>query len=132
MSVITNEHPCWVVTNADGSPVGFEDSEPHFDTEAEARKALPDFAREDEPAPVMKQLDHLCSSATTACGYRYDEDDEGVQHWPDGAEAFQAWLIEHADYRLGANGELLCPAEHGCDECDATVLRQYEAGEVNA
>ncbi|GAA0493724.1 hypothetical protein Ade02nite_21230 [Paractinoplanes deccanensis] len=128
MSVTTNDHHCWIVTLADGSPTGFEDSEPHYASEDEARKFAKDITYPNDPPPIVKRLDHLCSSATTVCGYRYDEDDEGVQHWPDGAEAFQAWLVENAEYRLGAEGELLCPAVHDCNECDAIVLRQHEAG----
>lgn len=127
MGVVTNPKSCWIVSNADGTPTGFEDSEPHYDGEDDARKVAKDIHSLGDPAPVVKQLDHLCSEATTACGYRYDEDDEGVQHWPDGAQEFQDWLTTHADYRLGADGDLLCPADRGCDECDATVLRQYEA-----
>lgn len=130
MGIVTSTHPCWIVTNADGSPTGFEDSEEHYNSEDEARKAAANLAYANELPPVVKQLDHLCSEATTACGYRYDEDDEGVQHWPDGAQEFQGWLTRHADYRLDAEGDLLCPAERGCDECDAIALRQYEAGEV--
>jgi hypothetical protein len=130
MSITTNTNPCWIVTKADGSPAGFEDSEPHFDTEAEACEAQATLTEEGEPPLVVKQLDNLCSEAVTACGYRYDEDDEGFQHWPDSAQEFQDWLT-NLGYRLDAGGELLCPVDHGCEECDAIVLRQYEAGLVN-
>jgi len=133
MTAITvNAEPCWIVTHADGSPSGYEDEEPHYATEDEARKAAADITYADDPVPVVKRLDNLCPSATAACGYRYDEDGEGVQHWPDTAEAFRVYLTGTADWREGSGGSLLCPAEHGCEECDAALLRQYETGEVTA
>jgi hypothetical protein len=139
MPVTTATECCWIVVNADGSPVD-DDCESHHTTEAEAIKEAANLRYVGESAPVVKQLDHLCSSAVTVCGYVYDEDDEGAQHWPDRAEAFQDWLVKHADYRIGENGELLCPLNHGCDECNAVpqvvtpveLPGQMTLGEVNA
>lgn len=119
MGVTTAERPCWIVTHPDGSPTGFEDDEPHYATEAEARKFADDVTAAINPPLIVKKLDNPCSAAVTVCGYVYDQDEEGEQHWPDGAQAFQDWLTTHAGYRLSSGGELLCPLDHGCDECNA-------------
>jgi len=138
MGITTSDSPCWTVAWPDGRPYS-EDFEAHHDTEEEAAKSV-DHLLDDEPRPIPKQLDHLCSTATTVCGYEYDRDDEGVQHWPDGADAFRDWLVKHAGYRLGEHGELLCPLDHGCDECNAVpqvvvpveLPGQMSIGEVSA
>jgi hypothetical protein len=118
-AITVTAEPCWIVTQADGSPTGFEDSEPHYASDSEARKVAYDLTCAGDPEPIVKQLDSPCASATAACGYRYDEDDEGEQHWPDSAEEFRTYLVGTADYRPGPNGSLLCPADRGCEECDA-------------
>lgn len=127
MTVTVNTEPCWIVTDADGSPTGFEDSEPHYATEDEANKVALDITSPGDPAPVVKVLDHLCASATAACGYTYDEDDEGVQHWPDSADAFREYLTGTADWRTGTGETLLCPVAHRCDECDAIAIQPLDA-----
>ncbi|MEU4558571.1 hypothetical protein AB0F72_09275 [Actinoplanes sp. NPDC023936] len=128
-AITTRTEPCWIVTLADGSPSGFEDSEPHYDNQGEAEKAATAITHADELPPIVKRLDGLCSSATTACGYRYDEDDEGIQHWPDSAEEFRKFLVFTMEYRSGERGDLLCPADRGCDECDA-LAADLETAEV--
>ena len=116
-AITTRTEHCWVVVKADGRPVGYEDSEPHFDSEADAIEALPGFAVEGDPAPVVKRLDALCSSAVAACGYVYDEEGEGVEHWPS-AEDLHAHLLT-LDWRDLPDGQMHCSADPGvCDECD--------------
>jgi hypothetical protein len=109
--------PCWTLVHADGRPAGFEDSKPHFDTEADALKAAPGYGDVDIPAPTAKSLAGLCATATTVCGYTYDEDGEGVEHWPDAA-ALRRHLTA-AGWRFAPGGEMRCPAGHGCVDCDA-------------
>ena len=129
-AITVNAEPCWIVTNADGSPTGFEDSEPHYGTEEEARRVAQDLTSVGDPAPIVKRLDGVCASATMACGYRYDEDDEGIQHWPDTAEEFRRFLTVTMEYRTGARGALLCPADQGCEDCDG-LATPLEAAEMS-
>lgn len=116
-AIVTRTEPCWTLIHADGRPAGFEDSEPHFDSEADALKAAPAYGDVDMPDPTAKVLDGLCSTATLACGYRYDEDDEGVEHWTS-PDLLRDHLLNDG-YRPGADGAIRCPASHDCDECDA-------------
>lgn len=115
-AITTRTEPCWTLIHADGRPAGFEDSEPHFDSKADALKAAPTYGDVDIPDPTPKVLAGLCSTATLACGYCYDENGEGVEHW-DSADQLRTHLLNEG-YRPGENGSLRCPAGHDCDECD--------------
>ncbi len=80
------DHPCWTIMLADGRAAGFEESEPHFLTEEEAGKAVPDYQREDEPPVQVTQLNTHCWVATLLCGEQYvDETDEPAMHFADEA-----------------------------------------------
>ncbi len=129
-AITTLPESCWIVTTADGEPTGFEDSEPHYPTEAEAQEAAASITTPGDPAPIVTRLDSPCTSATMACGYRYDEDDEGIQHSPDTADEFHKFLVYTMEYRTAPDGDLLCPHDRGCDECDEFAAR-LEAAEVS-
>ncbi|GAA0583171.1 hypothetical protein GCM10010172_80260 [Paractinoplanes ferrugineus] len=132
MSGITvNDHVCWVLTY----PSGPSEFEPHYDTEDKALKAAAEDDNDNRGTP--KRLDQPCATATSACGYSYDED-EFVEHWPDAGELKQH--LRGLDYRFLGDGTLLCPAGVDCDECDALAPAvvepelpgQMSIGEVNA
>lgn len=109
--IVTLDHPCWILTYPRE-----REFELHHDTEAQALK---DAAEDDDDnRGIPKRLDHVCSVATTVCGYQYDEDgDYGTQHWPDPGD-LKTHLVA-LNYRFTGDGSLLCPAENDCDECDA-------------
>lgn len=121
---------CWILTYPRE-----REFEPHHDTEAQAIKEAE--GDDDDNRGVPKRLDHVCSVATTVCGYRYDEDgDYGIQHWPD-PDDLKTHLLG-LGYQFTGDGSLLCPAENDCDECDALqpavvppeILGQMTIGEV--
>jgi hypothetical protein len=114
-AITTRIEPCWTLVHADGSPVS--DIVPHYDTEADAVKAAGTFLLDPDQTLSPKLLDGLCSTAVLACGYRYDESNECVEHWPS-ADQLRDHLLK-LGYRLGPDGSLRCPADMGCDECDA-------------
>lgn len=117
-AIITNADPCWTLVRPDGSNVS--DFEPHFDTEAQAAEAAKRYLTDGEPTPKPDRLAGPCSIATAACGYVYDEDGEGQEHWAS-AEELHAHLLT-AEWRDLPGGEMHCSADPGeCDECDALV-----------
>ncbi|MFI5934759.1 hypothetical protein [Actinoplanes sp. NPDC051494] len=119
-AISTYPEPCWTLVRADGRPVGPDDAEPHFDTEAQALAAVASWHDEDRPDPTPKRLTGLCSIATAACGYIYDEDDNGQQHWQD-AQELHAHLLT-VDWSDLPNGEMRCSADSGaCEECDGLI-----------
>lgn len=63
--------PCWTITLADGTPAGFEESEDHYESEAEAREAAPRYQPEGEPPVQVIQLGTCCWVADLICGERY-------------------------------------------------------------
>jgi hypothetical protein len=99
-------NPCWVLVRANGDVVDEDEREPHHDTQAEAVKAAPGYAREGEPAPKPKPLIDKCYVATAECGYRFDEREDGIHHGPD-RDALQAMLL-HLEWRPGPDGAMGC------------------------
>lgn len=105
--------PCWTLVQPDGRNVS--EFEPHFDTEQQALDAAKTYT-DDGITPTPKRLDQICSTATAACGYEYDEGGEGVEHWADADQLRDHLLV--LDYRPGPDGSLRCPADMDCDECN--------------
>ena len=106
---------CWVLTNSDGEDLD-QDGVPHFASEQKAAEyaarpgdyVLPDVS----PGFKPRQLDHLCVTvACSGCGYVYDEDEDGIAHFDDRAEAEKA-LAGHWKF---TRDEALC------DECKPGV-----------
>lgn len=63
--------PCWMLQNSAGESA-FEDYEPHYLTEVEARKAAAEFGSfEDVPKPKVVQLETPCWAAVLLCGAEY-------------------------------------------------------------
>lgn len=119
MSAITTyTEPCWTLVRPDGGNVS--EFEPHFDTEAQALEAAKRYVEDRQPVPTPRVLDGCCSVATAACGYVYDEDGEGQEHWSS-AEELHAHLLT-VDWRDLPGGDMHCSADPGaCDECDALI-----------
>lgn len=116
-AVTQSETPCWTLVHADGRPVGFEDTEPHFDNEEQARRAAPSYVRDeddDRPAPTTKQFNYRCFLATAECGYRYDEEGEGIEHHDDRDRLISTLL--DAGWKAGPDGSMGC-GEDSCDDC---------------
>lgn len=111
------DRPCWTLVQADGTEVDYDDTEPHFHSEAHARQSAEFYRRDSEPLPAPREVDGRCATATMECGYRYDEDGDGNQCWPS-ADNLREHLIGDG-YRPLPDGGMRCPARMGCDECDA-------------
>jgi 5'-deoxynucleotidase YfbR-like HD superfamily hydrolase len=112
------DHPCWTIMLDDGRPAGFEESEPHFLTEEDARRAKPEFQPGDEPPVYVAQLDTHCWVAHLFCGEQYvDDTDEAACHFAD------------EDVLLTSIGErgLFCvePGVFACDDVDCEKCRPY-------
>jgi hypothetical protein len=113
-AITTYAEPCWTLVRPDSANVS--EFEPHFDTEEQALEAVQRYT-DAGVAPTPRRLGGLCSIATAACGYVYDEDGEGQEHWTS-AEELHAHLLT-VDWRDLPDGSMRCPAEPGdCDECD--------------
>lgn len=102
--------PCWTILLDDGTPAGFEECEPHYLSEEEARKAAPDYQREDEPPVKVVQMETRCWTATLLCGteYVYDRGDTDSNHFADEHNLIVC---------IGESG--LFPAEPGVFACDS-------------
>lgn len=113
-AITTYTEPCWTLVRPDGANVS--EFEPHFDTEEQARGAIGRYT-DAGVAPSPQRLAGLCSVATAACGYVYDEDGEGQEHWPSAQELHDHLLT--VDWRDLPNGQMRCSADPGaCDQCD--------------
>lgn len=113
-AITTYTEPCWTLVRPDGGDVS--EFEPHFDTETQATEAASRYT-DAGVVPLPKRLDQLCSVATAVCGYVYDEEGEGQEHWAS-AEELHAHLLT-VDWRDLPDGQMHCSADPGgCDECD--------------
>lgn len=102
--------PCWVTARTDGVDCG--DPETHHHTQAEAER---EATRLDQAAPLTAvRLDEPCWTATAECGYRYDEDGEGIEHGPTRADLLTALLA--AGWRATTGGGMTC-GHNECDTC---------------
>jgi hypothetical protein len=100
---------CWVVVKADGTdPDDDGYSSPHLRTEADIRHFLSGLGEHPMSQCVPKLLDQPCVTVECACGYRYDEDDEGVIHFEDQAQADEA---------VKGNGWTVVDGQPACPEC---------------
>lgn len=91
MGITTNDRPCVHITLAGGADVAEEWMDPHYDPTRlgdmqSALDLVQEMTREDaeegqRQAFVLRSLDHACSAlACDGCGYRFDEDGDGVYH----------------------------------------------------
>jgi len=106
--------PCWTILTHDGRPAGFEESEPHFLSEAEARNNVKDYQREDEPPVKVAQLDRCCWTAVLLCGTQFVDEsgDFPGDHFLDEADTIAA---------LGEEG--LFAVEPGVFTCNDDMCR---------
>lgn len=83
MTTTTSAEPCWTLVMPDGSePEDDGYGIPHFDTEADARKYLADVGENPIGQCIPQRLAAPCVELECVrCGYRFDEDDEGVACW---------------------------------------------------
>lgn len=117
-AITTYTEPCWTFVRPDDDNAS--EFEPHFATEVQALEAVKYYTVEGKPPWTPKRLSGRCSIATAACGYVYDEDGEGQEHWPS-AEELHAHLLT-ADWRDLPGGEMHCSADPGeCEDCDALL-----------
>ncbi|GAA3702375.1 hypothetical protein GCM10022224_080210 [Nonomuraea antimicrobica] len=99
----TTTTPCWVLTNRDGEDFDDADGVPHFPTQEKAAGWAVNLTDAWNP----RQLSHTCVTVTcTCCQYAYDEDEDGLAHFADMAEAEKAL----ADYWSFAGGQARCDA----------------------
>lgn len=113
----SGDEPCWIVVHPDGRPaieLFFEENLLHFDTADEATKFITNARYADDPEPDVRphQLAEPCWTAVAACGYRFDEEDEGVTHFESRSQAAETVL--RCDWRV-RDGVLRC----GDDLCEA-------------
>ncbi len=111
MITATTAH-CWIAVGADGRPVWRGEHETHTATRKEA---VDDIARHypDRPDAAPKQMDRPCWIAVCECGSVYDEDGEGIEHWPNAEELTH--LLRSIDYTVDDAGRVRCP-----DFCDCS------------
>jgi 5'-deoxynucleotidase YfbR-like HD superfamily hydrolase len=114
------DHPCWTITLADGkTPAGFEESEDHYESEAEAREAAPGYQCEDEPPVRVIQLDTHCWVADLLCGTRYVYQ---------GADADSAHFADEDNILTCIGEDNLYPVQPGvfaCNREDCETCRPF-------
>jgi putative hydrolase of HD superfamily len=110
------DEPCWTIVRANGTPAGFEESEPHYLTEADARKDAPDFQREDDPPVRVIQLETHCWVAYLLCGeqFVYEGGDAPSCHFADETDVLTS--IEEEGLFLVEPGVFTCNGD-GCETC---------------
>ncbi|MEQ4725042.1 hypothetical protein [Nonomuraea sp. B19D2] len=102
----TMSAPCWVLTNSDGEDFDDADGVPHFPTMEKAADRAAILADAWKP----RQLDHGCVTVTCiCCAYTYDEEEDGLTHFADVAEA----------EKLLANFWSFASGQAKCDACTA-------------
>lgn len=108
--------PCWTILTADGEGAGFEGSELHYLTEAEAREAAPSYQPEDEPPVQVVQLPTCCWTATLLCGKAYVDErgDFPAVHFADEADVLTS--IGEEGLYPAQPGVFAC-GETGCETC---------------
>lgn len=129
MPIERNHNACWVVQLVNGKPADLE-RETHFPSRELVVSELGKFASllDAEPADLaVTRLEEPCWLAVSVCGYVYAEDDDGIEHFQDQAEARQH--LESAEYRLGQDGSVRCPIilryapDCGCGEAEPELVR---------
>ena len=119
-TISQGERACWIVHDDRGEFDGDGDRVTHFATEAKATEYLSELERDglrvvENAAP--------CFTAVAVCGYVYDEDGEGIEHYPD-AESL-ADILRCVDWTTTADGRWLC---HG-DACVPCFSLRFPEGE---
>jgi hypothetical protein len=114
-AIRSNDHPCWVLREADGSDLddGYEIS--HYSSRENAQAAADNWGTEC-PAPHPVQLDQPCLVAAALCGYLFGTDGDGIEHHDDPQVLLDAAI--EAGWRHGPDGTLLCNG----DDCDCASL----------
>lgn len=106
--------PCWTVLTHDGRPAGFEESEPHYLSQAEAFKAAPDYWPDGEPPGTVVQMSDRCWVAYLHCGQQYvcERADDAVH------------FADEDDLRgsLALDGLALVDAQDGVFACDSVCV----------
>lgn len=106
----TLAYRCWHLTWS-GEPAEIGERVPHYRTEAEAQTEID----RDETDAVPQQADEPCVQAVARCGFVYDEDGDGIEHFTTPQDAHDA--VTDAGWVVSADGVLHCPPGNGCDEC---------------
>lgn len=110
--ITATETRCWIAVDADGKPAWHGEHETHTATREQALEDITrNYGGRTDLAPA--QLDRPCFVAVAACGSVYDEDGEGIEHWPSAEEL--ADLLRSIDYTIGADGTVRCPDFCDCD-----------------
>jgi hypothetical protein len=108
--------PCWVLRlpNGEEADLGaWEDT--HYSSEEEAAEAVKEMC--DGYAGLSPvRLPEQCWTATAACGYRYDEDAEGVEHALGRDREWFLAAVLAAGWKPVVGGGFTC-GDDGCDEC---------------
>lgn len=125
--ITTRDTPCWVVARKDGQTDGDDEYvNTHYDTEAEAVAALPQYATDDLPAAAWHVVAEgfRCRTAASMCGepFIYHGDFE-VEHFDD-AEDLPA-LMRYSGLIEVNPGAWTCDNDQ-CEICKAAVDEQAE------
>jgi hypothetical protein len=122
-AIVEVDGPCWVLRLANGKTEIGDWPDSHYASDTEAAKAAADMVGEDEPVRhVPVRLPARCWEATAACGYQYDEDDEGVEHAEDPGELMSALVSQ--GWKPIDGGGMTC-GDDRCTTC--TVLPVVQA-----
>jgi hypothetical protein len=117
--------PCWVLRLANGKEEIGDWRDSHYASDTEAAKAAADMVGEDEPVHhIPVRLPARCWVATAVCGYRYDEDDEGVYHDDDPDSLMAA--LRSDDWKSVEGGGMTCGSD-ACAPCGTFVVAEPPA-----
>jgi hypothetical protein len=118
--------PCWVLVDENGKQqeLGY-DGIRHLETEADATEEagiyVDSFEEEDGTPPTLRpeRLAQACLTATSACGYRYDVDGDGIEHHDSREELRRT--VESVGWRV-VGGQLVCDPD--CGDCKDALAEQ--------
>lgn len=108
--------PCWTVLTADGEGAGFEGSAWHYETEDEARKALPGYQDEiGSRALVVTEESGACWKALAVCGTEYVYD-ENQSHFGSKTNLRDCLEDDRNGWQIHTDGSVTCDNET-CGPC---------------
>lgn len=102
--------PCWTVLTVDGDGAGFEGSSWHYETEQQARKAVPGYQDEDGTRElIVMQEGGACWKAAAVCGaeYVYHGDDD-QSHFGSKTNVRDCLEGDREGWEIRPDGSIIC------------------------
>lgn len=106
------DNACWTVLTADGEGAGYEGSCSHYDTEAQATKAMPDYQDDEQSRDLqVVQENAPCWVAVSLCGALFiDYGDVEAEHFDSKTSLLNCIEDDHTreGWSRNPDGSVLC------------------------